>query len=294
MANVALRQSISESERRYLLDGIAHGLRNDGRGCFDYRRITFETGTIPTSMGSCRLRAGDSDIIVGVKCEMVAVKPGRARPDEGHFQIVVECAASVSRALVDGREGEDWGRHLSTMLESLCAGDDVVDRRALCVAPGAFVWEVYVDVLVLASGGNLLDSVSLALCATLSETLLPKVEVEEAMEEGETVQLRVDERPEMGTPFPLNKKPLCVTVAQINGQLLFDITPEEEACADAMICVVVDAKRGDVCGLHKLGRGLFDMAVLPSMLERCRATAAALSQQLDREMALQLKTGGYA
>jgi len=283
---MALRESISASERRYLLDGIAHGLRNDGRGCFDYRRITFETGMIPTAEGSCRLRAGDTDLIVGVKCEMVAVKPGRARPDAGHFQIVVECAASVSRALIDGFTGDDLGRHLAAMLESLCAGEDVIDRRALCVAPGAFVWEVFVDVLVLASGGNLLDSVSLALCAALSETLLPKVEVEESMEEGETVQLRVDDRPEMGTPFPLRKMPLCVTVAQINGQFLFDVTPEEEVCADAMICVVVDAKCGDVIGLHKLGRGLFDIASLPPMLERCRATAAALIQQLEREMAL--------
>lgn len=283
---MSLRESISASERRYLLDGVAHGLRNDGRGCFDYRRITFETGMIPTAEGSCRLRAGDTDLIVGVKCEMVAVKPGRARPDAGHFQIVVECAASVSRALIDGFTGDDLGRHLAAMLESLCAGEDVIDRRALCVAPGAFVWEVFVDVLVLASGGNLLDSVSLALCAALSETLLPKVEVEESMEEGETVQLRVDDRPEMGTPFPLRKIPLCVTVAQINGKFLFDVTPEEEVCADAMICVVVDAKCGDVIGLHKLGRGLFDIASLPPMLERCRATAAALIQQLEREMAL--------
>ena len=106
------------------------------------------------------------------------------------------------------------------------------------------------------------------------------------MEEGEAVQLRVDDRPEMGTPFPLKKIPLCVTVTQMNAQFLFDVSAEEEVCADAMMCVVVDAKKGDIIGLHKLGRGLFDMALLPAMLERCRATAAALMQQLDRELVL--------
>lgn len=35
--------------------------------------------------------------------------------------------------------------------------------------------QVHVDVLVLSSGGNLLDSLALALGAVLSETLLPKV-----------------------------------------------------------------------------------------------------------------------
>lgn len=268
------------------MDGIAQGLRNDGRGLFDYRHISFETGSIPTSMGSCRLRAGDTDILVGVKCEMVTMRPGREQIDVGQFHVVVECAASVSRLLTDRVAGDDWGKHLSVLIEALCANDDIIDRHALCVARGAFAWEVHADVLVLASGGNLLDSVSLALCAALGETLLPKVEVEEAMEAGESMQLKVDDRPELGTPFPLKKWPLCVTVAQLQGHFLFDVTSEEEVCADAMLCVVVNAKCGEVIGLHKLGRGLFDVAALPSMLQRCRATAAALIRQLEQKRAL--------
>lgn len=273
---------ISEAERRFLLDGVSQGIRNDGRGCFDYRRISFEMGTIPTATSSCRLRAGETDLMVGVTCDMV--KPNRSRPDCGELLVAVECAASVSVSLAEGTSAEDWGRQLSVLLESLCAADGVIDRKALCVAPGAFAWQVHVDVLVLTSGGNLLDTASLALCAALSEVLLPKVDVLEAMEEGEVVQLRVDDRPEMGTPFPLRRLPLCVTVAQIQDRFLLDVTSEEELCADAMLCVVVDVKGGDVIGLHKLGRGLFDVATLPSMLERCRATAAALMKQLEMEL----------
>lgn len=223
-------------------------------------------------------------MLVGVKCDMT--KPRHQRPDAGHFQISVECATSVSIALTEGWNADDWGRQLSVLLESLCAGDNVIDRQALCVVPGVFAWEVNVDVLVLTSGGNLLDSVSLALCAALGETLLPKVEVLEAMEEGEVVQLKVDDRPEVGVAFPLRRLPLCVTVAQLQGRFLLDVTVEEELCSDSMLCVVVDAKCGDVLGLRKLGRGLFDLASLPAMLERCRATAAALVQQLERELAV--------
>jgi len=281
-------QRISEAERRFLIDGIVQGLRNDGRGLFDYRRVSFEIGTIPTASGSCRLRAGATDILVGVKCEISKV--ARERPDIGHFHVTVECASSVSKRFAEGRDGEDWGRHLSVILESLCAGEDVVDRRALCLAPGVFCWQVHVDILVLASGGNLLDSASLALCAALSQTLLPRVEVVDAVEEGETVQLKVDDRPEVGTAFPLKKTPLCVTVAQVQDRFLLDVTSEEEVCADAMICVVVDGKRGDVIGLHKLGRGLFNVASLPGILARCKNTAAALARELDRELALRQKT----
>lgn len=275
---------ISEAERRFLLDGVSQGFRNDGRGCFDYRRISFEMAPIPSATGSCRLRAGETDLIVCVKCDIA--KPTRQRPDRGELQVSVSCAASVSVAFSDGRSAEESNKRLSLLLESLCAAEGVVDRAALCIQPGEFVWDVHIDVLVLTSGGNLLDSMSLALCAALSETLLPKMEVLEAMEEGEVVQLRVDDRPEMGTPFPLRRLPLCVTVAQIQDRFLLDVTSEEELCADAMLCVVVDAKAGDIIGLHKLGSGLFDIAGLPSMLERCRATAAALIQQLERELAL--------
>ena len=97
----------------------------------------------------------------------------------------------------------------------------------------------------------------------LCETLLPKapasahvacrgeVEVIEALEEGEEVQLKVDDRPEAGLRFPLKQLPLCVTVAQLGGKFLMDVTAEEELCADAMLCVVVDGKTGDIIGLHK-------------------------------------------
>lgn len=276
---------ISEAERRFLLDGISQGFRNDGRGCFDCRRISFELGPLPSTTGSCRLRAGETDLLVCVKCDIA--KPSIANPEQGQFQVTAECAASVSLAFSDGGWGaEDSNRRLSLLLESLCFGGGVVDRKALCVLPGVFVWDVFIDVLVLTSGGNLLDSVSLALCAALSETLLPRVEVLEAMEEGESMQLRVDDRPEVGTPFPLRRLPLCVTVAQIQDRFLFDVTSEEELCADAMLCVVIDAKCGEIIGLHKLRRGLFNLAALPAMLERCRATAAALVQQLERELDL--------
>eukprot|EP00440_Ansanella_granifera_P032401 gb/GFBE01035160.1/.p1 GENE.gb/GFBE01035160.1/~~gb/GFBE01035160.1/.p1 ORF type:complete len:284 (+),score=52.69 gb/GFBE01035160.1/:1-852(+) len=279
-------QRISEAQKQFLLDGVAQGLRSDGRGPFDFRRITFELGPIPTATGSCRVRAGETELLVTVKCDMA--KPSRLRPDAGQFQVTVECAASVSVALADSYSGDDWGKRLSVLLETLCATDSVVDRKALCLLPGVFAWEVHVDVLVLTCGGNLLDSVSLALCAALSETVLPKVDVMEAVEEGEEVQLKVDDRPEAGVPFPLQKLPLCVTVAQIQDRFLLDVTSEEEMCADAMLCVIVDGKTGDIIGLHKSGRGLFDVTTLPAMLERCRGTAAALVQQLDRELSLKV------
>lgn len=277
-------QPLGEAARRFLLDGVNQGIRNDGRRCFDYRRISFETQVISSAIGSVRLRAGETDLLVGIKCEVG--KPDRERPDAGHFQICVDCAASVSPKLVEGHAAEDWGRHMATLLESMCGGDDVVDRKGLCIVPGLFAWHVNADILVLSSGGNLLDTMSLALCIILGDMLLPGVRVQEALEEGEPTQLAVDDRPEVGVPFPLKKLPLCITVAQLGEEFLLDVTHEEESCANAMLCVVVDGKCGSVIGMHKLGRGLYDISAVPPMLEKCKATAAALIQQLNRELSL--------
>lgn len=45
MKAMAPQHRVSESERRFLLDGVAQGMRNDGRGCFDYRRASVAPGT---------------------------------------------------------------------------------------------------------------------------------------------------------------------------------------------------------------------------------------------------------
>lgn len=283
MQTVGAQQRISEAERRFLLDGVEQGLRSDGRGPYDCRRVAFEVGTIPTATGSCRLRAGDTDLLVSVMCDVI--RPHRERPNEGLFQVAVDCAASATPGMAFSEAGpHEASQQLSAVLDTMCAGPDVIDRTSLCISPGGFAWDVHVDVLVLKSGGNLLDSISLAMCLALRDTLLPKVHVVEAMEEGEQDQIRVDDRPEIGMPFPLSRLPLCVTVAQLQQRFLLDVTWEEELCADAMLCVVVDGKTGDVTGMHKLGRGLFDLAAVPAMLQRCRATAAALVRQLDLEM----------
>merc|ERR1719291_1395244 len=99
-------------------------------------------GPVPSATSSCRLRAGETDLIVAVRCDIS--KPSRRNPSVGQMQVAVDCAASISVAFSDGRGAEESSRQLSVLLESLCAADGVVDRRALCILPGVYAWEVHV------------------------------------------------------------------------------------------------------------------------------------------------------
>lgn len=70
---------LSAPERAFLLQGIEHGLREDGRGRHDFRSFELETGLAPQTNGSARLRCphANTDIMVGVKLE---IAPPKVRP----------------------------------------------------------------------------------------------------------------------------------------------------------------------------------------------------------------------
>lgn len=58
---------ISSAEVDYIRDGIAEGVRGDGRTNLQYRRIVVECDTIPQSNGSASCSIGDTKVLVAVK-----------------------------------------------------------------------------------------------------------------------------------------------------------------------------------------------------------------------------------
>ena len=58
---------ISKAERQYIAQGLAFGVRADGRACHDYRPIQLELAVVPQANGSARCLIGDSEVLVAVK-----------------------------------------------------------------------------------------------------------------------------------------------------------------------------------------------------------------------------------
>lgn len=58
---------VSRGERQYVRECLDNGLRQDNRGCEEYRTVRLEVGNIPQATGSARVQLGGTDVMVGVK-----------------------------------------------------------------------------------------------------------------------------------------------------------------------------------------------------------------------------------
>lgn len=68
---------VSDGERRYVAEGIALGVRTDGRSRTDCRPAEFELNVVAQAHGSARLHLGATDVLVGVKVRASVGTPDR-------------------------------------------------------------------------------------------------------------------------------------------------------------------------------------------------------------------------
>lgn len=137
-------------------------------------------------------------------------------------------------------------------------------------------------------GGDPLDACSRGVCAALRNTIVPKVELPSELPlektESTTALFNVDPRPEMGDPFPgVDKIPICVTVGQIRGRFIWDLTPEEETCASSLLVVAV-MPSGHPAGLYKRGKQPLQVSTVAQALANAHVVGGALHEDLIQKL----------
>ncbi|KAH1206643.1 Exosome complex component RRP42 [Glycine max] len=110
---------LSLGETHFIQGGIAQDLRCDGRKRLTYRPISVETGVIPQTNGSARVRMGATDVIASVKAELG--KPSLLQPDKGKVSIYVDCSSTAEPAF-EGRGGDELAAELSNALQRCLLG----------------------------------------------------------------------------------------------------------------------------------------------------------------------------
>jgi len=153
-----------------------------------------------------------------------------------------------------------------------------LDLKSLSIIPGKQCWILYVDIMVLDSGGNLFDAISIATRAALHNTRIPKLSVV-AGDQGE-LEIEVSDDLSEAVRLNIDNVPICVTLTKIGTQYVVDSTLEEELCMQVRLTVGIN-KDGNICGILKGGKGGIDPSSLYEMIQSSRKIGQTLLNKLN-------------
>ena len=207
--------------------------RMDGRGRFEPRKTTLETGVLGNAEGSARVRMGDTIALAGVKFQLMTPYPDR--PTQGGLMCSAEVRPVAGRHWEAGPpspESIELGRVVDRGIrESGC-----IDVDELCIIPGERAWQVILDLFAVSDDGNLFDAFALAGIAALRTAVVPA----ERYEVGEDY------------PLPVSKTPIMCSYHKVGGRFVYDACSREELGGDERIHITL----GDDDNVHSLQKGL--------------------------------------
>lgn len=267
---------LSSSERLFIRQGISDDLRLDGRARLAFRQVVVEKDPVPQAAGSAKIRVGETEVLCSVKGDIL--EPSAGKPGQGRIVFSVDVASGA--AIGQPREGDDRSaRQEEAAVRAaflhrlfLTSSPTLIDLDQLCIVSGRFAWSLSVDVLVLqGGGGNLADTMALAVHAALLSVRLPKVTVEE----GEAVGLSLSDDPSDLQSLQCDALPLSVTFALFGGvgeaaSFVIDPAAAEEAAADCLLSIGISGK-GHIVMMRKhqspLSLGTYGPLLLPTVEE---------------------------
>ena len=252
----------------HLKQAIALGVRGDGRGLLDFRKIEIETGISNTAEGSARIKMGNTQVVVGVKLSVD--KPFSDRPDEGIVMVGAELLPLASPEFETGPP-DIWSIEIARVTDRGIRESKTIDAKALCIKPGEKVWGVSTDVCALNDDGNLLDAASLGALIALQDTRFPTVENDV-----------VDYKHKTNKRLPLTKLPIAVTVLKIGNYLLVDPTLEEQKILDARLTITT-TEEGNICALQKGGDSPLTAEEIVKMIDIALEKAAELRKLVKKK-----------
>ena len=263
---------ISEDEKVYVLHGVQDDVRVDGRSRMDMRPLKFETELVTHANGSAHLRLANTDVLVGVKAELDL--EGQIEDGRLPMEFFVDCSANATPDF-EGRGGDSLAIELSRTLSKAYCDRKVFNYDLL--KADTFSWILYVDILILEVGGNLYDTVSMAVKAALHSTIIPKVSV--ATVDGGKPELEITDDPQDGHRLQVINSPILVTMCRIGNYCVIDPTPEEEACSTSSLVLGVTPE-GKITTVKKSGPGAFNMDTLCRAMQDAQETGVKIQAVL--------------
>lgn len=252
--------------KQHLVEAIRKGVRYDGRKPDEFRKVSVEYGVTLNAEGSARVRAGDCEVIAGVKFELM--QPYADTPNEGTLMVNSELTPLASPDFESGPPSID-SIELARVVDRGIRESHAIDVKKLVVKAGEKVWGVSVDIIPLNATGNLIDISGLAVLAALKDAKLPAIAKDGS----------VDYKTKTKASLPLSKEPIPVTVYVIGGELIVDPTVEEEKAAEARL-TISSMDENTICAMQKGGDAPLLVEQIDAMVDLALKKAKELRKAL--------------
>src|SRR3989338_11648531 len=224
--------------RGHIIRLFESNIRLDGRKFTDYRPIQVEVNVTNTAEGSARVIIGKTDVIAGVKMEIMEPYPDTQ--DEGSIMVGAELLPLSSPEFELGPPGQE-AIEIARVVDRGIRESKSLDFKKLCIKEGEKVWMIIIDICTINHGGNLIDASALAAVAALKDMRFPKYEDD-----------KIDYKEKTSRKLELKDLPITVTVIKIGDKLIVDPDLDEEKVIDARLSVA-SLSDGTLCALQKGG-----------------------------------------
>lgn len=229
----------------YIKKLIETNLRIDGRAFDQFRQTQIETDFIGTAEGSARVLIGNTQVIAGVKMDVIEPYPDT--PNEGSLVVDCELVPLASPEFEPGPPNEE-AVEIARVVDRGIRESHCIDFEKLCITPGELAWTVHIDVHIIDHDGNLIDAAALAAISALLTARIPKLDTN-----NKPVRVMSKEGQAL---LPMRDKPVEITIGKINSTFLVDGNLDEETAFDARLTLAVNSA-GNLCAAQKGGKGWF-------------------------------------
>ncbi|MBW2995437.1 exosome complex protein Rrp42 [Candidatus Woesearchaeota archaeon] len=245
---------------------VKKGKRIDGRTFDQFREIVIEPGINECANGSCRVKFGDTELLVGIKMEMG--KPYPDTPDQGAMMVGAELLPLSNPKYESGPPGID-SIELARVVDRGIRESKAIDVNQLCIEPGEKCWIVTIDIVPLNSNGNLFDAAGIGAIAALKNAVLPRYE------DGILYP-----REKADQKLPIKNTPVPITVSKIADNLMIDLLEDEEEAVDARLTVAT-LEDGTICAMQKGGDAPLTTDEIANMVDLATEKAIELRSKLE-------------
>lgn len=256
---------MNEAEKRQVISLLSKDTRLDGRKHLEYRKISVEPGVLTKAEGSARVKIGETEVLAGVKMEIMKPYPDTA--DQGSLMVNVELYPMSNPDFESGPPSLQ-AIELARVTDRAIRESKSIDVKKLCITAGEKAWMIIIDICTINDAGNLFDAVALAAVAAIQNAKFPAVE-----DDVINYKKLTDES------LPLCETPMSATVYKFGDHFLVDPNYEEGKVYDSRISIGF-RKDGNICSMQKGGDGTFSLEDLSKMIDIAKEASEKMRKAL--------------